>query len=111
MAGVGGEQFALGDTVTRLREVRDPPADEIWQVLSAADPINLVGVITEGLRVPATRNNRVLFRNGCPIAARESSMIRWLRELDEATERQATFLLRRPDGPHRVVHVAERVEA
>jgi ATP-dependent Lhr-like helicase len=108
VAGVGGEQFALADAVTQLREVRDAPADEIWQVLSAADPINLVGIITQGMRVPATRNNRVLFRNGRPIAARESTVIRWLCELDEAAQRQATHLLRRPDGPHRVVHVGEQ---
>jgi ATP-dependent Lhr-like helicase len=101
VAGVGGEQFALADAVAPLREARDRPAELVYCTLSAADPLNLVGIITPGGRVPATRANRVLFLDGRPIAARESGMVRWLVEIDLDRQRQAERLLRRPDGPHR----------
>ncbi|HVR61449.1 MAG TPA: hypothetical protein VMU50_06085, partial [Polyangia bacterium] len=35
--------------------------------LSACDPLNVVGVITPGPRIPATLANTVLFRDGVPI--------------------------------------------
>jgi len=97
VAGVAGEQFALSDAVERLRQLRDEPADECWQVISAADPINLVGVITPDARVPATRANRVLLVNGRPIAASESRNVRWLADVDDAKRQRATQLLLGPD--------------
>ncbi len=69
--GVAGEQFALPDAVERLRKQRDEPAEPTWSVVSAADPLNLVGIVTRDPRVPSKRGNRVLFLNGCPVAARE----------------------------------------
>jgi hypothetical protein len=48
-------------------------------VLSAADPLNLVGIITpETERVPATHRNRILFRDGAAIAAAEGGRLRML---------------------------------
>src|SRR5690606_36272224 len=93
VAGVGGEQFALPDAVERLRRCRDEAPAGQWHVLSAADPLNLVGIITPGPRVPATRGNRVLFIDGIPVAARESRQIRWLRELDPSDRVRAERLL------------------
>jgi ATP-dependent Lhr-like helicase len=97
VAGVAGEQFALSEAVERLRQLRGEPADASWQVISAADPINLVGIITRDARVPATRANRVLFLNGRPIAASESRSVRWLVDVDEAARQRATRLLLGPD--------------
>ena len=34
---------------------------------SAADPLNLTGIVTPGTRVPALTNNRVLYRDGAPV--------------------------------------------
>jgi ATP-dependent Lhr-like helicase len=98
VGGVAGEQYALPEAVELLRQHRDPPENDEWVVISAADPLNLVGIITPAARVPATRGNRVLFLNGRPIAAREAKAIRWLTDVDEATRLRAERLLRAP-GP------------
>jgi ATP-dependent Lhr-like helicase len=99
--GVAGEQFALGDAVERLRQHRDEPAEQSWEVVSAADPLNLVGIITDGPRVPAKRTNRVLLVNGRAIAARESRQIRWLADVDEQTRQRAVQILTAPGAVRR----------
>ena len=96
VAGVAGEQFALNDAVTKLRESRDKPAAKHWQLISAADPLNLLGIVTRGPRVPATRGNRIAFLDGRPIAAREAGQVRWLADVDVATRNEATYLLAGP---------------
>ena len=72
ITGVAGEQFALTDTVQKLRQIRDEiqhaPLQELV-VISAADPLNLVGVLTKHDRVPRTASNRVACLNGVPVAA------------------------------------------
>ena len=55
-AGFVGEQFALPDAVTMLRETHRSPASvgtNGMDVVSACDPLNLVGIVTPGERVPA----------------------------------------------------------
>ena len=67
IAGLVGEQFALPEAVDALRAVhRREPAGEIVRV-SATDPLNLVGVLTPGPRVPAVIGNEVYYRDGAPI--------------------------------------------
>jgi ATP-dependent helicase Lhr and Lhr-like helicase len=44
-------------------------------VLSAADPLNLQGILTPGKRIAALTGNRILFRDGLPIAALESGEV------------------------------------
>jgi ATP-dependent Lhr-like helicase len=39
--------------------------------LSAADPLNLVGILTPGPRVPALRGNGIVYRDGLPVAPEE----------------------------------------
>ena len=53
IAGVAGEQFALADSVQQLRRLRDEGATQELIVISAADPLNLVGIVTRQERVPA----------------------------------------------------------
>jgi ATP-dependent Lhr-like helicase len=67
--GFSGEQFALPEAVGTLRDTRKRPAQDEYIVLSAADPLNLAGVLTPGPRVPALTANRVLFHGGVPVAA------------------------------------------
>ncbi|HEX5129182.1 MAG TPA: ATP-dependent DNA helicase, partial [Usitatibacter sp.] len=64
VAGFGGEQFAAQDAVGRLRAVRK--AEKIGErvVISAADPLNLVGILTPEARVPAIHTNRILMEDG-----------------------------------------------
>lgn len=63
-----GEQFALPDAVAELRGIRNkkPRGERI--VISAADPLNLLGIVLPGEKVTAALNNRILFRDGVPIA-------------------------------------------
>lgn len=71
--GVGGEQFALPDTVRELRDLRESKgtgdkAQPTAVVVSGADPLNLVGILTSHPRVPSTAGNRILYWNGRPAA-------------------------------------------
>ena len=84
VAGMSGEQFALSDAVERLREVRRTKPDNRLVTISAADPLNLTGIITPGDRIRAAAGNRVVYRNGVPCAAMEGDMIRMLGEVDPA---------------------------
>jgi ATP-dependent Lhr-like helicase len=68
VAGLAGEQFALPAAVETLRAVRRaPPAGERVE-LSGADPLNLVGGILPGAKVPATLGARVAYLDGAPVA-------------------------------------------
>ena len=80
VAGFAGEQYALPEAVTALRKTRRQEKTGELISISAADPLNLVGIISPGHRVPATPKNRILFRDGVPIAFREGSEIHFLEE-------------------------------
>ena len=67
VSGFSGEQFAAPDAVDALRAVRRAPRASQERVeLSAADPLNVVGILTPGPRVPATLGNRVSLVDGVP---------------------------------------------
>ena len=74
---VAGEQFAEPATVAQLRAVRDTAPVDSWCVLSAADPLNLSGLIDRGPRIPATHRNRLIYRGGRCIAARVGGEIQF----------------------------------
>jgi ATP-dependent Lhr-like helicase len=48
--------------------------------MSAADPLNLTGLVTPGDRISALASNRIAWRNGVPVAALEGNEVRWLRD-------------------------------
>ena len=143
ISGVAGEQFALPDTVKRLRDLRDDkrespkktdrsqrtsarirdgflsPLDDDpactgepnaatrpltssskanqqssdWVVLSAPDPLNLVGIITEQARVPAFAHNQIVFHKGRPVAALVNQEVVHLERLSLALRDQVAALL------------------
>jgi len=96
VAGLSGEQFAAPEAVGLLREVRRRPREEEWVSLSAADPLNLLGILTPGSRLPALAGNRVLYRDGLPLATLAGGEVRFLETLDAAAQWQArNALLRR----------------
>jgi ATP-dependent Lhr-like helicase len=65
--GFLGEQFALPVAVESLRATRKmPPTGEAITV-SAADPLNLVGILVPGDRVPAISGKTVVFRDGVAV--------------------------------------------
>jgi ATP-dependent Lhr-like helicase len=66
--GLSGEQFALPEAIGLLRQMRRRPHDGRIVSLSASDPANLLGSVLAGERIPRVPGNRVLFRDGVPIA-------------------------------------------
>jgi ATP-dependent Lhr-like helicase len=82
VSGMTGEQFALPDAVDRLREIRRSPAGDRLVTISAADPLNLAGIVTPGDRIRAAAGNRIVYRDGVPVAAMEGDMLKRLVELD-----------------------------
>ncbi len=80
ISGVAGEQFALADSVHQLRRLRDEGSTQEIIVISAADPLNLVGIITRHERIPRTASNRVAYLDGVPIACLQGGDVRWLGE-------------------------------
>ena len=67
--------FALPEAIGLLRSLRKTkPPDELVAI-SAADPLNLAGILTPGPRITAISANRILLRDGLPIAALEAGQI------------------------------------
>jgi len=96
IAGFSGEQFALPDAVGPLREARRKPQEGELLSLSAADPLNLIGIVTPGGRLPSLTGNRVLYRDGLPIALLAGGEVRFLEDMDEQEQwRARNALLRR----------------
>jgi ATP-dependent Lhr-like helicase len=89
VSGMAGEQYALPDAVERLRETRRSGPDNRLITISAADPLNLTGVITPGDRIRVATGNRVVYRNGVPVAAMEGDMLRTLADLEPAAAAEA----------------------
>lgn len=70
VSGMTGEQFALPEAVEALRAVRNDPQVGGQEIrLSGSDPLNLVGVILPGERLPALPSRFVIYRNGSPVAS------------------------------------------
>jgi ATP-dependent helicase Lhr and Lhr-like helicase len=86
VAGFAGEQFALPEAVGLLREARRKPASGALVSLSGADPLNLVGILTPGPRLAALTGNRVLYRDGIPIALHAGGETQFLETLQPTDE-------------------------
>jgi ATP-dependent Lhr-like helicase len=83
VSGMSGEQFALPGAIERLREIRRSPADGVCLVISAADPLNLAGIVTAGDKVRAVAPTRIAYRDGVPVAAMEGDYVRPLIALTD----------------------------
>jgi ATP-dependent Lhr-like helicase len=75
---VGGEQFALKESVDELRRVKEIAAIDEMIVLAAADPLNQMGILTEDPKLAQKTGNRVAFMNGKYMAYRSSGEIHFL---------------------------------
>jgi ATP-dependent Lhr-like helicase len=109
--GVGGEQFALADTVTALRkqqklwqEQQDshPNAEPRRFVINATDPLNLLGTLLPEKRVPHLSGNRILFEDGLPVAVLEKDEVRHLRAGNSEKHWQLQQMLQRHYFPPRL---------
>ncbi len=97
VAGTSGEQFALPEAVGLLREVRKRPLEGSLVALSACDPLNLVGTLLNGAKVPAVAGNRLLFRDGVPVATLVAGKVRLLQDADPFTANEwRAALIRQP---------------
>jgi len=73
--GVSGEQFALPEAIGSLRATRKEKNSGEEIILSAADPLNLIGILTPGARIASVWRNRILWRDGIPLAGLEAGKI------------------------------------
>src|ERR1700731_1982978 len=71
VSGFLGEQFALPLAVESLRAQRNAPAPGEVVTVSAADPLNLVGIVVPGERVAANSGRIVAFRDGVAVPPSE----------------------------------------
>jgi len=92
VGGVSGEQFALRGAIGLLRSIRKGPSNGELITLSAADPLNLQGILTPGPRIASLTASRILFRDGLPIAALEAGEIRKVSEADVSDSQIETAL-------------------
>ena len=75
VTGFVGEQFALPEALDELRAARHPaPAPEVARI-AATDPLNLIGILSPGPRVPAIVGNAVLYLDGHAVASVEAGQL------------------------------------
>ena len=84
ISGLAGEQFALPEAIGVLRAVRRRALDGSLVAVSASDPLNLVGTLLPGNKVAAVSGNRVVYRDGVPVAARVAGVAQYWVEEDAA---------------------------
>ncbi|MEE9609491.1 MAG: DEAD/DEAH box helicase [Myxococcota bacterium] len=75
VTGFVGEQYALPGAVEALRRTRRLERSGERVRVSAVDPLNLVGIVTPGPRVPAVRTRSVVYRDGLPLEAAEAGAV------------------------------------
>jgi ATP-dependent Lhr-like helicase len=93
VSGFSGEQFALPEAVAALRAVRRRATDDSLVSVSGADPLNLAGILTPGPKLAAIAGNRVLYRDGIPIAFLEGASTRFLAPVEPKIENLARLAL------------------
>jgi ATP-dependent Lhr-like helicase len=96
--GLVGEQFALPEAIGPLRSVRQRPNEGLRVTVSGSDPLNLVGTVLAGDKLPALAGTRVLYEDGVAVAALVANKPQFLLEAEGATQqRWRNALLRRAD--------------
>ena len=97
--GFPGEQYALPAAVSALREIRSRERSGDLVALSAADPLNLTGIITPGRRIAPQPGHRLLYRDGVPVAVGASREVTLLETIDPREEWHIRNALRRKPHP------------
>ena len=100
-----GEQFALPEAVGALHAMRRREPDGTRVAVSAADPLNLLGTLLPGSRLPAATGNRLLYRDGIPEAILLNGEVRFLKQLSTPTQWRVHEQLRR-NAASRIVSAA-----
>ncbi|HBS27153.1 MAG TPA: ATP-dependent DNA helicase, partial [Gammaproteobacteria bacterium] len=98
--GFSGEQFALPEAIGSLRSIRRQNGQGDLIAVCAADPLNLIGIILPGEKVSAKFNNRIVYRDGIPVATQKGKDdVVYLSDVDEETAWQTRMLLTRKQKP------------
>ncbi len=103
VAGFAGEQYADPTAVGLLREVRRRAPARQYMAVSGADPLNLLGIVTPGARLPSLTGNRLLYLDGLPLATLAGGEISFLETLDPKEEWEAQNALLRRHVPDALV--------
>jgi ATP-dependent Lhr-like helicase len=93
VSGMSGEQFALPEAVEHLRDVRRQGDDPSLIVISAADPLNLVGILSTGDRIRANVSTKIAYRNGVAVSAMEGDFLKPLADVEERAATEIAALL------------------
>ena len=107
VAGLSGEQYATPEAVGLLRDVRRKPHTQQFVSLSAADPLNLIGIVTPGARLAALAGNRLLYRDGLPIATYAADTVQFLVELPAKEQWEVQTALLRRHAPVALDYLAQ----
>ena len=102
VGGFSGEEFASADAVHLLRSIRRTPPDGTMVSINAADPLNMLGIVVPGPRLSPAASNRLLYRDGVPVAMLEAKRIEFLIEMTAAEQWQARNALLRRRVPPKV---------
>jgi ATP-dependent Lhr-like helicase len=85
--GFSGEQFALPEAVNLLKTIRKQDKTAELTVLCAADPLNLTGIITPGERIASLSSQRVVYRDGVPVAYGSGDKVDYFQDFDDDNQR------------------------
>jgi len=83
LQGFAGEQYALPSAVKTLRAINRQPQQEQLIAISAADPLNLTGIITPGERIASKTTHRILYNHGVPIAHSGKGKVFFLQDFKD----------------------------
>ncbi len=78
-----GEQFGRPEAIQLLRKLGKEPEQKEHIVISAVDPLNLIGIITPGKKVNSIVGNRILFQNGLAVAILTGKEVQFLHPIEE----------------------------
>ncbi|HUY34424.1 MAG TPA: DEAD/DEAH box helicase [Pirellulales bacterium] len=84
VSGVAGEQYAAPEVVERLRQTRETCSAGQWIVVSAADPLNLAGIIMPGPRIVANTRNALALLDGRLVASQQAGEVQFHEPLANA---------------------------
>src|SRR5207244_8772707 len=94
-----GQNYDAPEAISLLREARRKPREGHYASLSGADPLNLVGILTPGARLPSLSGNRLLYRDGVPIALLAAGEVSFLEKLAPQQQWDVRNLLLRRQVP------------
>jgi len=82
--GFSGEQFALSEAIPLLSKIKNKTPEQQLISISAADPLNLTGIITPGERISVSLKSRIVYVDGKPMAALINNEVQYFHSPKES---------------------------